>query len=88
MRIYFRHLVCREDPQQLAQSCVTHTVSLLQRTLPDSLWRVRAGDPWGGCRVPDHWPLPRRLSCCTMRIWPGIPRRMCAVCACPRTSRR
>jgi hypothetical protein len=28
------------DPQQLARACVEHTVSLLQRTLPDFLWQA------------------------------------------------
>ena len=41
-RIYVRHLVLRDEPQQLAQACLAHTVSLLQRTLPDMLYRVRA----------------------------------------------
>jgi len=40
-RIYVRHLVLRDEPQQLAQACLAHTVSLLQRTLPDMLYRVR-----------------------------------------------
>ena len=41
-RIYVRHLVLRDEPQQLAQACLAHTVSLLQRTLPDMLYRVSA----------------------------------------------
>lgn len=40
-RIVFRHVCMLEDSQQLAQACVTHSLSLLQRTLPDFVWRVR-----------------------------------------------
>jgi hypothetical protein len=40
-RIIFRHVCLADDAQPLAQACVAHTVSLLQRTLPDTIWRVR-----------------------------------------------
>ena len=41
-RIYFRHVCTPDDPQHLAQACAAHTVSLLMRTLPEVVWRVRA----------------------------------------------
>ena len=53
-RIFFRHTVCRDDPQQLAQACLAHTVSLLQRTLPEALYRVRPHlrlHPWSPVRM-------------------------------------
>ena len=40
-RIYFRHVCMLDDPQHLAQACVAHTVSLLTRTLPEVVWKVR-----------------------------------------------
>jgi hypothetical protein len=40
-RIYFRHVCMHDDPQHLAQACVAHTVSLLTRTLPEIVWKVR-----------------------------------------------
>ena len=48
-RIYFRHVCTPDDPQHLSQACVAHTVSLLTRTLPEVVWRVRA--PAGGLTV-------------------------------------
>ena len=41
-RIYFRHVCTLDDQQHLAQACLAHTVSLLTRTLPEVVWKVRA----------------------------------------------
>jgi hypothetical protein len=52
-RIFFRQVCMPDDNQQLAQACIAHTVSLLQRTLPDVTWRVRRRAASGhGWRVP------------------------------------
>jgi hypothetical protein len=59
-RIIFRHVCLLEDSQPLSQACVAHTVSLLQRTLPEAMTRVRCA-PGARCarlRAADAHPLP------------------------------
>lgn len=47
-RLYFRHACARDDSPALVAACVAHTLSLLQRTLPADVYRVRGGK--GGVR--------------------------------------
>jgi hypothetical protein len=54
LRIHFRHSVSSEDSHSQARACVEHTVELLQRTLPESLWSVQIV-----CDAPLSWsPSP------------------------------
>ena len=55
-RIFFRHVVMPDDDRQLAQACLAHTVSLLQRTLPEVTWRVRplTTPPLAACHGSRH----------------------------------